>query len=429
MSSSSDELAAAPLWVAALDARLKVLYLLGVAVALFVVRDARVAVGLAALQVVLALAAGVAPRRVARSGRRLVGYGIALAVTFAFFPDEGDPRWVRIPPGLSLSLAGLELAGLMMLRIFAVVLVSEIVRSGSPGAFAAGLRGLGVPRALAISIDVTLALLGPGGGGSGGSGAGRGRGMGGGGGQRRAHPEAVELASREGFGAVMRRLAAGDVRPIVQQVEEALQSASAQVARRGDAGASGVSARDLGVVAGIATAMLALKVLKILPGIPFAPGHKSVLLIPLYILAGALTTTRWGATLAGATMGTVAFLMGDGRYGVFEILKHVAPGVIVDLFLPLLLGGGRRPGVFAWCAFGLLVAIGRFATVVAITLAVAARGQMYVLLAAPAVVHLAFGILSGFVTFHVVRALDEIRAATIDDTKGPVHGPDRTARG
>ena len=41
-------------------------------------------------------------------------------------------------------------------------------------------------------------------------------------------------------------------------------------------------------------------------------------------------------------MGTIAFLMGDGRYGVFEILKHVAPGVIVDLFLPVLRRGGRE---------------------------------------------------------------------------------------
>ena len=45
-------------------------------------------------------------------------------------------------------------------------------------------------------------------------------------------------------------------------------------------------ARDLGVVAGVATAMLALKILKLLPGIPFAPGHKTVLLIPLYVVAG-----------------------------------------------------------------------------------------------------------------------------------------------
>jgi len=53
-----------------------------------------------------------------------------------------------------------------------------------------------------------------------------------------------------------------------------------------------------------------------------------------------LTRMRWGATLTGATMGTIAFLMGDGKYGVFEILKHVAPGVVVDLLLPVFRRGG-----------------------------------------------------------------------------------------
>jgi hypothetical protein len=123
--------------------------------------------------------------------------------------------------------------------------------------------------------------------------------------------------------------------------------------------------RDVAVVAGIALTMLGIKALKILPGLPFAPGHKGVILIPLYIAAGALTRSRLGATLTGLTMGTVAFLMGDGRYGVFEIAKHVAPGVLVDLLLPLM---GRRPqlrGVVAWSLFGLIVALGRFATVTA----------------------------------------------------------------
>jgi cobalt transport protein len=410
MSRPTDETApAAPVWVASLDPRVKVLYLLVVAVAIFAVHDPLTVVALAVAQVALAVVAGVGPARIVRGARRLLGYGLALAVTFAFFPDEGDPRWVAVPLLGSVSLGGLELAGLMMVRIFAVVVASEVVRSGAPSAFAEGLRGLGAPRALAIAIDVTVALLGPGGGG--GRGGGRGRGMGRG---RAGDGEHVE----EGFGGAMRRLARGDVGPIVGQVERSVDRASHEIERRGDAAATGISPRDLAVVAGMATAMLGLKILKVLPGIPFAPGHKTVLLIPLYILAGALTTFRWGATLTGATMGTVAFLMGDGRYGVFEILKHIAPGVVVDLGLPWLLAGGRRPGVFAWCLFGLVVAIGRFATVVAMTLAVAAPGEMYVLLAVPGVVHLVFGVLSGFVSYHVVRGLDEIRAATGDDEKG-----------
>src|SRR6185436_19984040 len=83
--------------------------------------------------------------------------------------------------------------------------------------------------------------------------------------------------------------------------------------------------RDAAVIAGISLTMLSFKAVKVLPNIPFLPGYKQAVFTPLYILASVLTTTRAGATITGATMGTVAFLQGDGRYGVFEILKHVAP--------------------------------------------------------------------------------------------------------
>ncbi len=406
MSSSTE----APGWVARIDPRLRVFYLFGLAIALFLVHAPLVVVAVVAAQVALALAAGIPRERVVRNARKLLPFGLALALTFAFFPEEGNPRWVTIPPGLSLSLGGLALAGLMLARIFAIVLVSDVTRLGDPRAFAEGLRGLGAPRALAVAIDVTLQLLGAS---ERGSGGGRGRG----GGQGR-HREAGEQPPTEGgaahWRAFIRSLARGDVRPLVVELNESLQRASAQVARRGE-GATGLSTHDLGIVAGIATAMLALKVLKILPGIPFAPGHKGVLLIPLYILAGALTRTRWGATLTGATMGTIAFLMGDGKYGVFEILKHVAPGVVVDLLLPVFRRGGREPGVVGWCVFGFLVALGRFATVVVMTLLVAAPEQIWVLLAVPAVVHLVFGTLSGFVSYHLMRVLDDIQPAAAEE--------------
>jgi len=412
MSSSSE----AASWVARIDPRLRVLYLFGLAIALFLVKAPSVVAAVVAAQVALALGAGIPLERVVRNARKLVPFGLALALTFAFFPEEGNPRWVTIPPGLTVSFGGLALAALMLARIFAIVLASDVARLGDPRAFAGGLRGLGAPRALATAIDVTLQLLGASGRGSGGGG-GRGRG----GGQGR-HREPGEVPAAPGgvgrWRAFVGALARGDVRPLVTELNESLQRASAQVAHRSEPG-TGLSAHDLGVVAGIATAMLALKILKILPGIPFAPGHKGVFLIPLYILAGALTRMRWGATLTGATMGTIAFLMGDGKYGVFEILKHVAPGVVVDLLLPVFRRGGREPGVVAWCVFGFLVALGRFATVVVITLLVAAPEQIWVLLAVPAVVHLVFGTLSGFVSYHLMRMLDEIRPAAAEEETPP----------
>jgi hypothetical protein len=157
--------------------------------------------------------------------------------------------------------------------------------------------------------------------------------------------------------------------------------------------------------------MLGVKALKLLPGIPFAPGHKGVILIPLYIAAGLMTRSRMGATLTGFTMGVVAFLMGDGRYGIFEIAKHIAPGVLVDLFLPIMRrrnpAAGRARGVLAWSLFGLVVALGRFATVTLIAFAVQPPALVYALLLPGLIVHAVFGGLSGMVTAPLVRALAE----------------------
>jgi hypothetical protein len=174
------------------------------------------------------------------------------------------------------------------------------------------------------------------------------------------------------------------------------------------------AARDAAVIAGVALTMLGVKLLKLLPGLPFAPGHKGVLLLPLYLVAAQLTRTRAGATLTGLTMGTVAFLLGDGRYGVFEIAKHVAPGILVDLLIvPTRAlagrGAGRTRRVLVWSTLGLIAALGRFATVTVIALAVQPPAIVYAVLLPGLLVHAIFGALSGLVTAPLLAAIDPSR--------------------
>jgi hypothetical protein len=220
--------------------------------------------------------------------------------------------------------------------------------------------------------------------------------------------EPAEKRSVKSFWAGLKKLARGDVGVIVDRLDRQVARAERHVAMAGDRQRPEL-ARDIAVVAGIALTMLGIKALKLLPGIPFAPGHKGVLLIPLYIVAGIMTRSRAGSTWTGLTMGVVAFLLGDGRYGVFEVIKHVAPGVLVDLFLPVMrLGEGptmRRRGVVAWAIFGFVVAMGRFATVTAIAFAVQAPALVYAVMVPGLIVHTVFGVLSGVVTAPLVRAI------------------------
>jgi hypothetical protein len=121
-------------------------------------------------------------------------------------------------------------------------------------------------------------------------------------------------------------------------------------------------------------------------------------------------------------MGTVAFLLGDGRYGIFEILKHVTPGIICDLCVPLLvrLYGARPPGAIAWSIVGGMMGLGRFATIFTITLVAQPPAVAWAFLVPGLIIHTTFGVLSGLVSSPLIRALARSRPAPGDPARaGP----------
>jgi hypothetical protein len=182
-------------------------------------------------------------------------------------------------------------------------------------------------------------------------------------------------------------------------------------------------ALDVAVVAGVALTMLGVKALKILPSIPFAPGHKFVVLTPLYLVAAIKTKSRWGATLTGITMGTVAFLLGDGKYGLFEIAKHVTPGLVCDLLLPLYASRTRQAGPILCGLVGGLMGSMRFSTMFLAVLWTSPPKVAWAMLIPGLVANTVFGLLSGVVSAPLVRAfLPSAAASNMQDTTNGV-GP------
>ncbi|RMH40491.1 MAG: hypothetical protein D6689_13650 [Deltaproteobacteria bacterium] len=399
-----------------MDPRLRAVYLVAVAVGVFFLRDPAAVGAVAAAQAVLFVAVGLGARALVRQLRKLALFLGVIFVAYALVgTGEAGQTW-RTVAGLRWSVPGAALGLGMVLRIAAVVLASQVARAGDPRALAAGLGKLGVPRMAALAIDTTLALLGDGGGRGQGRGAGRGQGRGGGRGQGHGGgdaagappPESTDAPARgigarvRDFWAALGRLGRGDMTRLVSRIDAQIDRAADYiVAHTGEADRG--RARDVAVIAGMALTMLSVKVLKLLPGLPFAPGHKGVVLIPLYFVAARLTRARFGATWTGLTMGAVAFLMGDGRYGVFEIFKHVAPGLLADVLVPVV---PRNAGRAAWAAVGAVTALGRFATVTAIALCVQPPAVVYALLVPGLIVHGTFGVLSSIVTAPLLRAID-----------------------
>lgn len=375
------------------DSRLRVAFLFLTGAGIFVLRSPLWVAALTGTLLVLSFAVRIPPRRVLRSILKLWGFTLVVLISYALVREDPDvDRWVHLWR-LPLNVGAMLVGAVMVLRVISVALASQIARAGDPRAIATGLRRLWVPSVVADAMDAVLALLEgdaapdeagrrPGGGRGDGTGGGRGGG-------RRGREEGD---AREGLWASLKRMAQVDFgRPLAERLDRQIGRAETQLGSRHDAA----------VIAGIALTMLGVRALKILPSIPFAPGHKLVLLTPLYIVAALSTRSRFGATLTGLVMGLVAFLLGDGKYGVFEILKHLAPGLLCDLLVPLLYR--QRPGGFGWSLFGGFVALGRFATILSVVALVQAPKVAYAMLAPGLLVHSLFGVASGYVTFHLLK--------------------------
>jgi len=377
---------------------LKVLYLLAVTALAFMVpafettRPARwlVVPALLAIQVVILLACRIRISEIVRPAWRLKWLFLFLIGCYVLLPAESPGAGEVVLPWrvplldwvLPLHLTGLERAALMCLQILTLLLTSAVVRvTGSGSDLVDGLRALRLPDLFVYSLDKTLELLG------GAKRSGRGR---------------AEAAGQGGALATVKRMLHGDIGGFVQTIRANIERAVERAGHESDRRLSPHLAHDIGIVTGIALCMASIKVLRLLPGLPFAPGHKALLLFPLYVLASRLTYSRWGGTAAGSIMGVIGFLQGDGRFGVLEILKHVVPGLVIDLAGPLV----RHLPAWAlgYCVLGLAAAAGRITTELVLVLLLGARAEVYLFPAAILVPNLLAGFLSGFVTIFVLRA-------------------------
>lgn len=262
--------------------------------------------------------------------------------------------------------------------------------TGSGSGFVDGLRVLRFPTLFIHTLDQTLGLMG---------------GLSRPGGRRGAPADAArsdEKPGSAGFFAALKRIVKGDVGFFTQAVRDSLSRAKERVSQERLGRLNDRAAHDVGVLTGIVLVMATLKMLKVLPGVPFAPGYKTLLFFPLYILASRLTYTRWGGTVVGAVMGVIGLLQGDGRFGVLEVLKPLAPGFVIDLAMPAVQRLPERAWVY--CTLGLLAALARVATEFALVFLLGARGEVYLFPAAKLVPTLIAGTLSGFVTVFVLKA-------------------------
>src|SRR5215471_7726807 len=375
---------------------LKIAYLLAVMTAVCIFKSPEVIGALLVIQLGLWINSTLGWSPLVRMIKRLALFFLIIALSYTFVSVGDADHWISVVIGhwnIPLNLGGLSVALIMCLRVFVLVMASRWVQESSkPGDIVCALQDFRVPRFLGASIDGTIRLAA-------GGGQRRGSGDGSGGGGRR------HMNQEEAMSLDFQQIRQGRMTFIREMVERALNRAEALVNNE-NPGMDRVQARDIAIMIGIAVAIMSTKLVQVLPGIPIAPGHKNVLIVPLLLLAAGLTHMRFGGLWTGLTAGIVSILSGYGQYGVLEITHFAVPGLMADVLLPLV----RSPSQKWWhltqfALIGAAMGAGRFAANFLMILLAGAPGMAFVLYLPMFVSQVSFGAISAFVSLGLLEFL------------------------
>jgi len=188
----------------------------------------------------------------------------------------------------------------MVTKLFTMLGASFVMRlSTSSENFVLGLKSIGLSRDTAHILDGILEMA-----------------M-----SKRQHKK-QEGQKESKAGLTLKSILRGDISSIVDQLNQHLTDSRKRFPNA-----------DVATIAAFSTIVTLIRFVKITPGLPLAPGHKNVLIVPFFILANQSTRKPWAATSIGFISGTANFMAGFGKYGPFGILQFMVPGLIVDLLM------------------------------------------------------------------------------------------------
>lgn len=328
--------------------------------------------------------------------RRYMPFFFFIAISYALLGEFDEDMFFVESLKMGLNFTGLISGTVMALRVYNIILASLILRrSGTSGNLYAVMRSVRIPDAVAIPVDVTSSLLE----------------------LRFSSTDENKRESRKrerGRMADVVSLFKGDISPILHSIARGLSNTRRIILERNPA-IKDEQLRELSVIACLSFLIMSIRMIKILPGIPFAPGHKGIIIIPFYILAHELSGARWGSTKTGFTAGIISLFMGFGKFGVFELSKHVMPGLFVDVALPVTRGIFKKGSYLVYCFLGIMISVFRFSTLLIVTLLASPPKGAYYMLVFIFVSHIIAGAMSGFITYPLLKSISYLESSMKKD--------------
>lgn len=352
----------------------RILYLLLVPIVGFSADDGRVTLALLALQLFIWAALKI-PFSEFSQLRRVRRFALIILLAFVFF--HGDPDITILSLGdwsLGVSHAGFLTGLLMIAKLLIMLLASQIICFCTPAKeLISAMQGLGMSRDSAEVMNSLMNLAG-----------GREERSGGhGGGNHRRHEGKEGPASQKSSIDLMAILK-GDLKGVYDQIETQREKINSQF-----------SNSELANIASSSALIVLVRFIKIAPGLPIAPGHKNVLIVPFFIAGSYNSKTAWAGSKIGFFSGSTHFMSGFGKYGPLGILQFVLLGGVIDALLFLF----RRPSSLFVCAIiGLLAGLFRVISEILIAWILNVPIEFYLFYLPFIASHCIFGALSAPIT-------------------------------
>lgn len=343
--------------------------------------DVRVTLGLLALQLMLWAILRIPPGEFSQL-RRVRRLTVILLLVFSLFHSEPEITLLVLGNwSLGFSPAGFIAGLLVIAKLLIMLLAAQIVQYSTPAKdMIAGMRTLGMSKDSAMIMVSLMELI------SGEHGHGRGEGRGHGRGKSRGpgkdHKEG-------GPPVILKSILKGDLNPVYQRIERQRDRISAQF-----------SDNDLAGIASFSALIILVRFIKIAPGLPIAPGHKNVLIIPFFIVGSHSAQGSWAGAKIGFFSGFIHFMSGFGKYGPLGILQFVLLGAVIDVLLAVF----RNPfNLFICGLIGIIAGLFRVISEIIIALILDVPVEFYLFYLPFIAAHCVFGAISAPITKQMLQ--------------------------
>lgn len=283
---------------------------------------------------------------------------------------------------IALSYDGMYKGGVMAGKLLAMLTITQVVRlSMTSQEFVKGLSGVGMSISSAEIIDQIIGVVteekkGKGGGGDGSGGGKKNKEK-----EKKQNQEDTEIRAVE-------ILTRGKVGNIPKKLVKRLQFAGENFKDSPNAS-----------IAASALAITLIRMVKIAPGLPLAPGHKSVLLFPVFIYGISNSEKRFSGVQIGSISGILHFSMGFGKFGPLGIIEFSIVGLVIDLMLRLPF---KKTNLFYLMLIGGTCGIVRITIEILLAYTLLPNSELsiaFILVYLPYIIsQVSFGIASGFVS-------------------------------